>query len=222
MIALLLLAASDPALDALFAAPPAPPSCSVTLTVDVREAAGEAPERQVYAYDREADAWTYVTQDGETPPDAEADEAEDEADDRTLPAAYYAEALGRSDLAWAPVEGSPGLYRADDLPDGEVEMSGRDMSSRLALEYQVTQTPEGPRLVTDAARLKEAFRVPFIARVDALSIERDYAPAGPETGAPGAMLPTHERIMFRGDVTGQARDSLITTEYGGWDCVPAE
>ena len=220
LLALTSLQAPDPALDALFADPPAPPSCSVVLTVDVRETGDGGTERQVYAYDRTSGAWTYRSRDGGAPTEDEASEAADEAAARTLPAGYYAEALGRGGLAWAPVPGEPGLYRAGDLPDGEIEMNGRDLSDRLALDYRVERTPGGVRLVTGTAALKAPFRVPFVAAIDALSIRRDYAPAGPGTGVPGAMLPTAEHIVFRGDVMGEAKDSVITTAFSGWDCVP--
>lgn len=221
-LALMAVPSADPALEALFADPPPPPSCSVTLTVDVTDARAGQTERQVYAYDREADAWTYVSVDGEPPAPGEREDARDEAADRILPADYYADALGRGDLDWAAVPGRPGLYRAADLPGGEIEMDGRDVSKRVMIEYAVEDAPGGPRLTNAAARLKKPWRIPFIARVDVLEIAWDYAPAGPGTGAPGAMLPIAERITFKGDVTGERHDTLIETGYSGWDCVPGE
>ena len=223
MILLLALqAASTELLDALFAEAPAPPACSVTLDVEVTETAGGPTKHQVFAYDREAEVWTYMSVDG-TPPSAEEVQGmREDVEGRPVPAAYYAEALGRAGLDWQPVTGEPGAYRADDLPEDEVEMGGRDVSARVAMTYLLGRGPDGPVLTSSSVRLKAPWRVPFVARIDDFAVVRDYAPAGAGTGVPSAMLPVREVVTFRGDVTGEARDSRIVTGYSGWDCVPAE
>lgn len=222
---LLALQSAQPApLDALFADAPTPPSCSVTLTVDVRETTDGPTEEQVYRYDRLTGAWTTVSIDG-VPPEADDEDRGDDGDDedgRVLPGGYYAEALSRTRLEWSAAPASQDTFVAEDLPDDEIVMNGRDMSGRMRMIYAIGEGPNGPMLASATAELKKRWRIPFVAKIEGVSMERRFGPAAPETGVPGAMLPTYELITFQGDVLGDAMDSAIETAFSDWNCVPGE
>ena len=215
-----------------FAAPPAPPACSVTLEVAVAEA-GDPLERQVYRYDADADEWLYVSYDGGPPPPEEVEQFEergrdggDRSDDPVRPAAYYADSVEKLSGAWTrlsgPNEDGLALYGLEELPEDTVVANGRDLSDFIRLRYVIDQSGPEPVLAVAGGQLKRAWRIPLIARISAFDIERHFAPAGPETGAPGVMLPTKEHVEIAASILGRDRSAVIDTRFTDWDCAPAE
>ena len=221
---------------ALQAAPPpvpipASPVCSVTLTVDVNEA-GDAPERQVYRYDADAGEWAYLSYNGAPPPDDEREQFEengrdggDRSDDPVLPASFYADSAAKLSASWTqlapPDQYGLAYYGLDALPKGTVVANGRDLSNNIRLRYLIDQSREGaPVIAVAGGQLKKTWRIPLIARIDAFDIERRFAPAPPETGAPGVMLPTTEHVEISASILGKDRSAVIDTAFGEWDCVP--
>ena len=229
---LLAAQAVAPTLDEVLGEQPAAPTCSVTLLVDVDEA---GKERQVseYRYDAPSDAWSLIAYNGGPPPEDELEEFEregrdggDRSDEQPPPAAFYAESVSHAGLDWtrstAPDEDGLSLWQIDELPKGTVVANGRDVSRLIRLRYLVQEGEGAPRVRIAAGQLKERWRIPLIARIDRFAIVRRYAPAAPETGAPGAMLPIHEQLEIVANILGRERSALIETTYEGWDCMPAE
>lgn len=220
---------------ALQAAPPPlavpiPPVCSVTLTVDVNEA-GDPPERQVYRYGADTDEWRYLSYNGGPPPEDEREQFEergrdggDRSDDPVPPAGFYADSASKLGAGWdqlaPPDRYGIAYYGLDDLPSGTVVANGRDLSSSIRLRYLIDQSSDAPVIAVAGGQLKKTWRIPLIARIDAFDIERRFAPAGPETGAPGAMLPTSEHVEISASVLGRDRSAVIDTAFGEWDCAP--
>ena len=207
--------------------PPAP-VCSVTLTVDVNEA-GDTPERQTYRYDADADEWRYLAYNGAPPPPEEVEQFEengrdggDRSDDPVPPGAYYADSVSKLGPAWtqagAPDADGMALWVLEDLPKGTVVGNGRDLSGHIRLRYVVDQSGEDARLAIASGQLKRDWRIPLIVRIRSFDIERRFAPAAPETGVPGAMLPTSEHVEIAVNLLGRDRSAVIDTAFGDWDC----
>jgi hypothetical protein len=228
MIALLLaLHAGLPALPV-----PVPPTCSVTLTVDVLEA-GDPFERQVYRYDAEAGEWLYLSYNGAPPPEEELEQFEergrdggDRSDDPVLPAAYYADSVSKLGPDWERLSppDAEGLtpWGLEDLPRRTVVGNGRDLSGYIRLRYLLDEASDPPRLVVAGGSLKRTWRIPLIARIDSFDIERRFEPAGEETGVPGAMLPVTEHVDISANIIGRDRSAVIDTVFSDWACEEAE
>ena len=229
MIALMLALQAAPPPSPPAVPVPDPPVCSVTLTVDVNEA-GDPPERQVYRYDAGEDAWTYVSYDGAPPPPDEIEQFEergrdggDRSDDPVLPAGFYADSASKLGAAWTqlapPDRYGLAYYGLDDLPEETVVANGRDLSGYIRLRYLIDQSRQGaPVIAVAGGQLKKPWRIPLIARIDAFDIERRFAVAGPETGAPGVMLPASEHVEISANILGRDRSAVIDTTFGEWDC----
>ena len=237
MIALLALLQAAPGLAAQglaerFPAPPEPPVCSVTLNVSVDEA-GDPPEQQVYRYDAGADAWSYVSYNGGPPPEEEREQFEergrdggDRSDEPVLPAAFYADAAAKLGPGWTrltePDAYGMTLYGIEDLPKGTVVANGRDLSGYIRLRYLIDGSGPVPLIAVSGGQLKRDWRIPLIARISAFDIERRFAPAEADTGAPGAMLPLSEHVEIAANILGRDRSAVIDTTFTDWDCAPGE
>ena len=226
------LIALQPNIADRFGPPPAPPTCSVTLTVAVAER-GDPLEELTYRYDAETQVWTFLAFNGAPPDQKELAEFEengrdggDRSDDPLPPASYYADSVAKLSDDWTLLSATdgegPSLWALENLPDGTVIANGRDLSGNIRLSYLIEEGTTGPRVAVAAGQLKKRWRIPLIARIDAFAIQRRFAPAPVATGVPGAMLPVSEHVEIAADVLGRDRSAIIDTAFGDWDCRAGE
>jgi hypothetical protein len=181
--------------------------CSLTVTVDARSIA-DGESLVSIRYDREAEAWTVLDDDGQ--PDEESDVT------RPAPQDHYADLMELIRKGGEPrVEetGEAITLVYDELPEGTLTMDDRDLSDVGRARIRVAGTSEEPVLMGYTYELKEAFRIPMIARLSRYETEitfRDEPGYGP--------VPAASVNRFSVKVLGKEDEGEVDVTYSDYQC----
>jgi hypothetical protein len=101
----------------------------------------------------------------------------------------------------------------DDLPDGTIMMDERDLSESGRARIYVRDEDVGPRITGYTFELKEAFRIPLLARIETYSTTiafRDEEGYGP--------VPATSRNSFAVKALGQSQEGEVEVTYSDYQC----
>ena len=186
-------------------------ACSVNVQTAV---SGETSQAALYRYEADTEEWSLLELDGAPPSDEQM--AQFKAGERGPLQNNYPTTVALAEaLALEPLGERDGasVYRADRLPEGTIQVEGRDISKHTALEIEVVEDAFGPMIRRQRMYAPKPFRMAMVARVMASEYLTDY-----DRMPDGSIITKSTLTASEFKMMGRDRSIRAETVFSGYDC----